>query len=246
MSVIALWVILAVILLGVTGFIAGMARGWPTKLVQTATVVSVITMIASVVFVVAVGATELFAPTLDITVPASLPLTTPEGVTFDQGPAATLAAATTTQISGAASGLSIAVRILLACSTLIGGATLFLVALIALTLARSIGLGDPFRMSATSVQRMSIVVLLGGILGSLLSEFGLYQASQELFSVTAWSMVSYTPDLPTDLASLGWPSPAPLELTIPFWPIGAAIGLALLAAVFRYGAILRADSAGLV
>ena len=43
-----------------------------------------------------------------------------------------------------------------------------------------------------------------------------------------------------------WLVTAPFALTVPFWPLGAGLALALLAAAFRAGERLRRDTEGLV
>jgi hypothetical protein len=50
----------------------------------------------------------------------------------------------------------------------------------------------------------------------------------------------------TELAQYGWPTPYGFQLTVPFWPVAAGLGLALVAAAFRMGAQLRHDTQGLI
>lgn len=150
------------------------------------------------------------------------------------------------------SGLSAAPRILLASSTLLQTAVIVLLALIVVRLARAISAGDPFRAGGRSLSAAAVVVGVGGVAWSVLGQLGGWLAGQDALAMNSWSaslkQVPGIEAVPGEnaLAQYGWPSPADFRLDLPFWPIAAAIALALVAAAFRAGVRLRRDTEGLV
>ena len=78
----------------------------------------------------------------------------------------------------------------------------------------------------------SIVILVAGMAGETILAIARYLAAQAV--------------LPA--ASTGEPATAAatFAMTVPVWPIGAALALAALAAIFRYGSRLQRDTEGLV
>ncbi|MCW5954351.1 MAG: hypothetical protein KIT69_19035, partial [Propionibacteriaceae bacterium] len=143
-----------------------------------------------------------------------------------------------------ATGFSTQVRVLGLLAGVLGGATLIGVCLVVDRLARSLGDGDPFALGGNALRWAAWIVLIGGVLASVVGDLGDWLASRELFRVTGWSVIGAGET--SSIAELGWPEPSNLSLTIPFWPLGAALVLALLAGVFRYGGRLRRDTEGLV
>lgn len=123
---------------------------------------------------------------------------------------------------------------------LVPGAVAALVAITCFQLLK----GSPF---APVVARMStitaIVVLVGGIAGQLSRDIAGFLAGRELGST---SVVWESEDL-FDAAPLEhwWPQ-FDLNITMPWWPIAAALAFAALAAIVRYGTQLQRDTEGLV
>lgn len=152
-----------------------------------------------------------------------------------------------------ASGLSPAARGLLAGGTTINAAMSIAVAAIALRLARSLRDHDPFRLASQALLNAGAFLVVGGLLAALLTGLGEWLASQELFAVYGFGVNAMPEaDLPsgvlpqTWLTQHGWPAPAMMNVTLPFWPLAAGLGLALVAAMMRAGEQLRRDTEGLV
>lgn len=88
----------------------------------------------------------------------------------------------------------------------------------------------------------AVIVAAGGTAAQLLSDIAGSMASQELFARESarWTEIPGVDD------PFAWWPEATLNVTLPFWPIAAGLGLAALAAVFRYGSRLERDTEGLV
>lgn len=123
--------------------------------------------------------------------------------------------------------------------TLIPGAVAALIAVVCFQLLAG-------RAFARVIVRMTmitaVVVAAGGTAAQLLSDIAGGMASHELFAVSSaqWENIPGIDD------PLAWWPEATLNITLPFWPIAAGLGLAALAAVFRYGSRLQRDTEGLV
>lgn len=88
----------------------------------------------------------------------------------------------------------------------------------------------------------AVIVAAGGTAAQLLSDIAGSMASHELF---ARGSAQWTEIPGIDDPFAWWPE-ATLNVSLPFWPIAAGLGLAALAAVFRYGSRLERDTEGLV
>ncbi|SDQ48543.1 hypothetical protein [Microbacterium sp. cf332] len=88
----------------------------------------------------------------------------------------------------------------------------------------------------------AVIVAAGGTAAQLLSDISGSMASRELFERVS----AHWTDIPGIEDPLAWWPSATLDITLPFWPIAAGLGLAALAAVFRYGSRLQRDTQGLV
>ena len=82
------------------------------------------------------------------------------------------------------------------------------------------------------------VVLVGGLGTQLLCDIAGSMASSEALNVISAEWTGYPDDWDIYTAL---PEPA-LAVSVDFWPIGAALGFAALAAVFRYGGVLQRDT----
>ncbi|WP_029145371.1 hypothetical protein [Microbacterium luticocti] len=102
--------------------------------------------------------------------------------------------------------------------------------------------GAPFApVVARAALITGLVVLVAGIGADVLSQW-----AGSMASVQALGQGAVVPDLPA-----GWDAsallPAPqIAITVPLWPIGAALGFGALSAVLGYGARLQRDTEGLV
>lgn len=146
------------------------------------------------------------------------------------------------QVIAEATDLSARTTVFLLLGAFAWFATTIGVCLVIIRLSRSLDQGDPFALGSAALGRLSWIVLVGGFAGDWLWRYGVYRASADLFDLRGEAEYS---DI-AELYDLGWPFVGGLNLPIPLGAIGASIFLALLAAVFRYGAKLRRDTEGLV
>lgn len=237
--ILGLGLMLLVVLLMVVALRVG------TNLPRVASFVSRATIVVSVLWVLVLGITLFAGGPIQVTAPiALLPFHLPEGIELD-GLRATILSGGFDQVTVQASGLGLPTLLVVLAAAVLASGTLIGVCLVVDRLARSLGEGDPFALSGEALQRAAWIVLVGGTLVSMLDDVSNWLASTDLFWVTGASWSSDVTDA-SSLTELGWPEPAAFSLTIPFWPLGAGMVLALLAGVFRYGRQLRRDAAGLV
>lgn len=215
------------------------------NLSKVASVVSRITIVVSMLWLVLMGFTLFGGGPLTVTAPVvPMPLQVSDGVEL-HGLTASILGGGFDRVTVHATGLSTTMRVITLLGAALGSATLIGVCLVVARLARSLGERDPFALGGAALQRAAWIVLVGGILSSVLDDVANWRASLDLFWVGGWSATGDL-DSVADVTQFGWPQPAPFSLTIPFWPLGAALVLALLAGVFRYGGNLRRDAEGLV
>lgn len=104
------------------------------------------------------------------------------------------------------------------------------------------------RAFAPVIARMTmvtaIIVAVGGVAAGVLTDVGSSLAGQEALQWTTGSIDRETMDA-AEVIAVSWPRPR-WHVEVPVWPIGAGLGLAALAAVFRYGSALQRDAEGLV
>lgn len=172
--------------------------------------------------------------------------TLPPGAEITSGPTATRVGGGFTTADVQLEGLNSATRALwaggLAAVLLVQVAIAALIAVACFQLIR----GAAFARIVTRVAIITaVVVLVGGIAASVLCGIAGSMAAQQLLSVTsaAWSNVpeAWAEWDPTSLV----PKPG-LSIDFPFWPVGAGLGFAALAAVLKYGGRLQRDTEGLV
>ncbi len=101
--------------------------------------------------------------------------------------------------------------------------------------------GRPF---APLLERLTmvtaVVVLAGGLLAEVLGDVAGSMAAQEAL---AWTGAEWTGELADPSVLL---PRAGFRIDLPLWPIGAGLGLAALATLFRHGHQLQRDTEGLV
>lgn len=151
--------------------------------------------------------------------------------TDDAGTAPYLECASTPSANLTIVGLSIAPRLLLAAGQLLGNVLLATPAAVIAILCFQLLRGRPFSRLAVRVLLIAaFIVLVAGIGVDIVTGIGRGLAAAEV--------------LPAE--GDGATSSAAFNLTVQLWPIGAALGLAALAAVFRYGFTLQRETEGLV
>lgn len=127
--------------------------------------------------------------------------------------------------------------IALALGWLVPGAVAALIAVGCLRLRA----GRPF---APLLERLTmltaVVVLVGGFVAEFLGDVAGSMAAQEAL---AWTSAAWTSELADPAMLL---PQAGFRIDLPLWPIGAGLGLAALATVFRHGHQLQRDTEGLV
>lgn len=222
--------------------LARLGRNFP----RAVSILSRIVIAIATLFFIAIAANLLTNNEVTITAPISGPsISLPPNVTLEEGPVATMHWGNFSEVTVGATDLSASAKALLILGALASAVTLISVCLVVDRLARSLSASDPFVVGEKALRWTSWIVLFGGITSEVLNLVGSHIAARDLFWVTVWSATGDIGDV-ASLTELGWPQWQGLSIPIPFWPIGAAIVLALLAAVFRYGAQLRRDAEGLV
>lgn len=218
--------------------------GDPTPIVNLTLVVAAFYSALCLLGVVVGFVSTLMTPAVTMTVPVQQywPLPMP-GVEVTSGPTAQVIGGGFTAAELTLEDLSLTVRMLWASGqalgTLVPAAIAGLIALMCFQLLR----GAAF---APVVARAAIltagVVLVGGLGAQLLCDIAGSMASSEALNVISAEWTGYPDDWDIYTAL---PEPA-LAVSVDFWPIGAALGFAALAAVFRYGGILQRDTETLV
>jgi hypothetical protein len=128
----------------------------------------------------------------------------------------------------------------LAAGTLLQGTTAVIIAIALATLCTRVAAGEPFtRTVLRGVTRSAIAILVGGLLWQLAFELGQQAAFRQTF-VSSGSSWSETANGITPFSS-AWPRDGTI-FSLDFWPIGIALALFALAAVFRYGERLQANA----
>jgi hypothetical protein len=186
----------------------------------------------------------LMSPAVRMAVPVQQywPLPLP-GLTVTDGPTAPVVDGGFTTAELALENLSPATRILWASGqslgTLVPAAIAGLIALACFQLLRGAAFAP---VVARAAMITAAVVLVGGFGAQILSDVAGSMASREALEITAAEFSGY-PDEFDVLTFL--PQPA-LAVSVDFWPIGAALGFAALASVFRFGTRLQTDTELLV
>lgn len=246
----ATWIAVApfllVVLIGVTVAIARSRRAdRPTEsTVISATLVAAALWAGFSVIGAALSVIANLQPQVWITVPVrEFWPELPTGTVLE-GMSATIAGGGFTSAELSLDGLSAGPRAAWAVSQALGwlipGTVASLIAVACFQLRR----GRPFAPVLARVTFVTaLVVLVGGIAAQLLGDLAGSVAAVEALQ---WQSGRYDQvEGIEDGIEAWWPKPG-LDITIPFWPIGAGLGLAALAAVFRYGSRLQRDTEGLV
>lgn len=214
-------------------------RGGP-NLPRIAAVAVYLVMAATTVAMMGWIGALLSGGALTLTVPVEpLQPQVATGVKLDPAPLAVISEGGFDRVTVTATGFSFDTRLTLAAAWLIGGLTILAVSVMLLRLIKSLAAADPFRMGAKTLVASGWIVLLGGTVATAVGDLGAAMASSDLFASAAVSFSGGD-------AGPSWPESASFGLTLPVWPLGAALVLALLAAVFRHGEQLRSDAEGLI
>jgi hypothetical protein len=209
-----------------------------------------VTRVLAVVYVVIATVTTLFTVIQDLvgtTVSVSTPVAqffpTRNPTMHTDGTTATFEGGGYDHATFTLSGLHWDARILLAGGALLQGVTAVAIAVTLIILCSRVAAGKPF---APTVQRAisvsGVAILVGGIAWQICDEIGQYLAVTQAFLVTGADWKITAKGMTTDSAD--WPHAAG-NFGIDFWPIGIALALFALAAVFRYGSAIERDRANL-
>ena len=178
-----------------------------------------------------VGAGSIYVTGLPVSMswPTALPCFAPEA-TLPSG--TYIECASMSEANAWIAGLPIAPRIVIAAGQLASAALAILPgALVAVVCFQTLR-GRPFASVVTRALFVSAgVVIVAGLASDVLSGVGRGLAAQAV--------------LPTGVDA-PLISGAPFQISVQLWPIGAALALAALAMIFRYGARLQRDTEGLV
>lgn len=182
------------------------------------------------------------APRMSVPVATFWPGALP-GVAIDDGPTAHVAGGGFTTAEVDVAGVSAAARGMWTAGQALWGLIPATVAALIAVACFQLLAGRAFdRIIVRMTMITAVVVAAGGTAAQVLSDIAGTMASHELFTVVSaqWK------DIPGIEQPLDWwPNPT-LDIALPFWPIGAGLALAALAAVFRYGSRLQRDTEGLV
>lgn len=213
----------------------GRRRGRDTGVIDAALVISggyVILLAVGLPFSIAqtLTADSVFVWDLPVNVawPGDLPCGQP---TTDPGPY--LECATIAQTNASIVGLPLGTRAVLAGGQLLGGLLMIAPAAAIGVICFQLLRGAPFaRVTSRTLLATAGFVLVAGVAADLLTGVGRGLAALEVLPSSA------LPDATGPTTSY--------SLAVQIWPFGAALALVALAAVFRYGARIERDTAGLV
>ena len=239
-------IVVVVLLAVIVGFFVTLVRGLMDDSGKSLLLAHRLACSATVILL-AVAATgfvsNLVAPAVTMTVPISnvWPLPLP-GVQIE-GQTAEVDSAGTALAELVLSDLSAQARILWATGTLLCALLPATIALLVTTAIRQLRRDVPF---APTVERSALasgmVVLIAGVGGPVVQGIAGSMASFEALQVSAASWTGFPDDVvPTDLL----PEPT-VYVQVEFWPIGVALALFTLTAIFRYGRRLQRETEGLV
>lgn len=169
------------------------------------------------------------AVTVTIPVAETWPSLKP-GITMLTPPSATRVEGGFTEATLTLDGLSWGTRALLALGGLLGGLMVSSIALLVGMACRRIRGREPFADNLAALTGLvSVICLVGGLLGQVLTSWGASRASAEALFIPATSGDSG--------AGTGWPESA-FRLGIDFWPVGVAFALTAVAVMIKRGAAL--------
>jgi len=220
------------------------SEGDPSPVVKTTLVVAAGWAGISTIGALVALLVPLLSPSVEVTVPTrEFWPELPEGMEIE-GMSARIEGGGFTSATLALTDLSVPARILIGLggvfAWLVPGAvaTLLAVACFQLLAGRAFA-----PVVARVTMTTAVIVAVGGIATQVLGDIGASIAASEALR---WSGAAY-PDVPgiDHPLTAWWPAPA-LLIELPFWPLAAGLGLAALAAVFRYGSVLQRDTEGLV
>jgi hypothetical protein len=134
-------------------------------------------------------------------------------------------------------------RLWLAGGHLLAGATFLAIGITLALLCRKVGQGDPFsQLISRTLSITGVIVLAGGLAWQVSLQVAQHLVISEAFGVSSgeWknNVKGVTP------VSIYWPHAGTFGLD--FWPVGIALALFALAAVFRYGQRLDFERAALL
>ncbi|MDR7191251.1 hypothetical protein J2Y46_004113 [Microbacterium sp. BE35] len=129
--------------------------------------------------------------------------------------------------------LSAGAKVMLALGELLTLVVIAMPAVLLVVVCREALRGTPFaRIAGRWLVIAAVVVLAAGLGGGLVGDIGRAMAAAEV--------------LPPSTSDAAVTATGIYRLTVPLWPIGAAVALWALGAVFRHGASLQRDVRGLV
>jgi hypothetical protein len=184
----------------------------------------------------------LLSPAVTLTVPVQEYWPALPGVVTDPREA-TIVSGGFTSVELSIEGLAPVTRWLWAIGSMIGallpGAIAALIALMCFQLLRGQAFAPVVARGATIT---AVIIAVGGISSQILCQMAGSTASQQVLGFSGAEVTGY-PDEFDLMTALPQPT---YDVHLDFWPIGAALALAALAAVLRYGSRLQRDTELLV
>lgn len=157
------------------------------------------------------------------------------GVTFLDGPVAPITEGGFRSAEVVTDGLSAGVRAMFAGGLLLTAAVTVMIAVVIFVVCRRLLAGRPFAESVTRITlATSLVSLVAGFLGQVLTGIAQSQASEELFFISAAGMEGDA----AGSSDTGFPIPGFL-VQVEFWPIAVAFILGVFATLVRFGSTVQ-------
>ncbi|MBC7589993.1 MAG: hypothetical protein H7226_02970, partial [Salinibacterium sp.] len=188
--------------------------------------------VVGTVFTLLGAGVDLLAPTVVTSMPVQSfwPALT-HSVRLDPAPTTRVAGGGFEVADVSLTGLGLDARIWLAAAQLFQGTMAVAIGVAVMVLTARLLRGDPFgRVLSKTAFATATAIGVGGILSQVCSGIGGLLASDQVLSVSGWTIDDkYV--VPNSLNEIGWPLPAQ-GLSIDFWPIGAALAIVAIGIAF--------------
>ncbi len=240
--IIGLAIVLAVTLFVLVVWVARRADDDRGSLVATSWLAQAAMWITAIT-AVAAAASAIFSPKLELALPVE-PFWpgVPTGAKLS-GTGATIKDAGFETLTVQAEGLNAPVRFLLAGAILLSAVTALAIFYFFRRAAQSALAGDPFNPAvARAAQLASVTVLVAGLASQVINGIAKNQAAIE---VLRWTGLAKDCSGGCPAIETWWPETT-LRFELSFWPIGAALALAAMAAIWRFGDHLQRETEGLI
>lgn len=209
-------------------------------LLRTTGVIAVIYALADVIGMLAQVIGKLAGASVEVAMPVATfwPSLKPS-VVIEQGPTASVAGGGFDNATVSVKGLDFAARAWLAGGDALIGATFLAIAIVIAMLCFELLGGKPFGGILPRIMSIAATaILIGGLGWQVCYAIGGNMASQQVLTVTGWSIADK--DVAAGVSETGWPAPTQ-DFTVSLWPVLIALALAAVGIAFRYGGQVQRD-----